>query len=291
MKKNTLLYIIITILLIIIAVGVTYIIMDNKNEEEVLEPNDKEEDNNKEEKEEPTIEDGITLKDTYQEGNNIIQEYEIILNNKKNNLQITYTYKYEIDSLTHVINGIMKNTNLYDMYLRDNINNKNYTKEELFNITKLNDEFNETNFKIIKETDNKSYLLIQTEQEELFDTSELYVYNDELELISKNVISIEESPDTIAHDGFIIDEFAGNIPCEYQGSSPLYERTFKKVSEDIEDNQYVKIVENKIYFLFPKLNKDLDGGILEERIYTIHNNKLEYTVNNTYKFNGVCQQI
>ena len=112
--------------------------MDNKTEKEVIEANDKEEDNNKEEKEEPTIDDGITLKDTYQEGNNIIQEYEIILNNKKNNLQITYTYKYEIDSLTHVINGIMKNTNLYDMYLRDNINNKNYTKED-FNSQNLND--------------------------------------------------------------------------------------------------------------------------------------------------------
>ena len=92
MKKNTILYIIITILLIVIAVGTTYIIMDNKNNEEEVEPNNNQEENNNKE-EEPVLKDSVTLKNTYQEGNNIIQEYEIILNSKVNNVTVKYNYQ------------------------------------------------------------------------------------------------------------------------------------------------------------------------------------------------------
>ena len=257
------------------------------NEKEVVEPS-----NNDNSQEEQVLKDSITLKDTYQEGNNIIQEYEIILNNKKNNLQITYTYKYEIDSLTHVINGIMKNTNLYDMYLRDNINNKNYTKEELFNITKLNDEFNETNFKIIKGTDNKSYLSIFADNPY---TAFLYIFNDQLNIVSDGIESTNWY-DSDNGDGFVITSFV-NIPVLENQENIWYEDTYNTNNNNI----YVKVENNKIYYLTPNisyyeeyLNHVYDENYeveVEERVYTINNNKLTYEVINTYQVLEVSNGI
>ncbi len=220
----------------------------------------------------------------------------MILNNKVNNLTITYTYQsgevYNND--IHEITGTFNNTEIVRRgYI--NINQIEYTKENTFNISNINNIFDESNFTIIKGTDNKSYLLVQNVAVDAldgFNTSSLYIYNDELELISKNIITAEESPDYTSHDGFIIDNFIGNIPCDYVNSSPLYDRTFKIIDDtNVETEQYTKIENNQIYFLFPKINENYSGGIIEERVYIINNNKLEYTVVNTYEFNGVCQQI
>ena len=213
-----------------------------------------------------------------------------------NNITIKYnhenTFVYTADA--HAITGVFNNKDIIKNYYVNTSYQVNtfgeYTKENTFNVSSINQLFNEDNFIIIKGTDNKSYLLVQTinNMADNFNTSNLYVYNDELELISENLITEEESPDYSSHDGFIIDNFIGNIPCDYVGNSPLYERTFKVVDNANEiDKQYTKIENNQIYFLFPKIN----DGILEERVYTINNNKLEYTIINTYKFNSVCQEI
>ena len=282
------------ILVVVIACGITYMIATNNNKTETKEePNNN--DNNEQDGEEPVLEDGVTLKDTYEENNTIIQEYEIILNNKINDFEITYTYLADeaYNNDIHEITGSLNNTEIVKRgYI--NVNQTEYTKENTFNISNINSIFDEINFTIIKGTDNKSYLLVQTVAVDAldgFNTSSLYVYNDELELISKNIITAEESPDYTSHDGFIIDNFIGNIPCDYVGNSPLYDRTFKVIDSNTETSQYTKIENNQIYFLFPKINENYDGGILEERVYTINNDKLEYTVINTYEFNSVCQQI
>lgn len=54
---------------------------------------------------------------------------------------------------------------------------------------------------------------------------------------------------------------------------------------------------DKIYFLAPILEQDFAAsaalgnyGTLEERVYTIANDKLEYQVLNSYKITEVCQQ-
>ena len=283
------------ILIVVIACSITYIVATNNNKTETKEePNNNQEENNN--KDEQVLKDSVTLKNTYQEGNNIIQEYEIILNNKVNNITIKYTHEntfvYTADA--HAITGVFNNKDIIKNYYVNTSYQVNtfgeYTKENTFNVSSINQLFNEDNFIIIKGTDNKSYLLVQTinNMADNFNTSNLYVYNDELELISRNMITEEESPDYTSYDGFIIDNFIGNIPCDYVGNSPLYERTFKVVDNANEiDKQYTKIENNQIYFLFPKIN----DGILEERVYTINNNKLEYTIINTYKFNSVCQEI
>ena len=281
--------VLVIILIVVIACSITYIVATNNNKTETKEePNNNQEENNNED--EQVLKDSVTLKNTYQEGNNIIQEYEVILNNKVNNVIVKYNYQSDAayNNDIHEIIGTFNNTEIVRRgYI--NINQIEYTKENTFNISNINNIFDEGNFTIIKGTDNKNYLLVQIVAVDALDgwhTSSLYVYNDEL--ISKNIITAEESPDYTSHDGFIIDNFIGNIPCDYVGNSPLYERTFKVVDDtNVETEQYTKIENNQIYFLFPKIN----DGILEERVYTINNNKLEYTIINTYKFNSVCQEI
>mgnify|MGYP001090121214 CR=1 FL=1 len=177
----------------------------------------------------------------------------------------------------------------------------NKTYDYNFSIDKIKNDFNEKNFIIIKGTDNKSYLLVTTDFNLSLNNSILLVFNDNLELISKNLIPENESPVVQAIDGFVINEYSGNTPCRYSGNNPEYTATFKNYStyNPTRDSlQFVKILDNKIYFLYPKLNfkgsflvNEEDYGFMEERVYTINTNKLEYNVINTYKITEVCQKF
>ena len=282
-------YIYLVLALIVLAMivsSIIFIVTLNNQNKQTMEA----EENNQSNNEEVTLEDSIKLNRTYKLDDLIIEEFTITLNNKISTFKIEYQYNHEEDDNYLIINGNFKEDQLITLaYTKDE--ESNYTKEDIFTTENIETNFNEDNFSIIKGTDNKSYLLIQTRTDNSFDSSELYVYNDELKLISANIITAEESPDYFSHNGFIIDNFYGNIPCEFNNSNPLYKRTLKKVNEFSSDYQYVKIENNKIYFLYPKIKEDLSSGILEERIYTINNNNLEYETGNTYTFNSVCQQI
>ena len=254
--------------------------MDNKTEKEVIEPNDKEEDNNKEE---ATIEDGITLKDTYQEGNNIIQEYEIILNDKKNTINISYTASTCRDD-TICISG---NYNNYEFYY-DEIYNENNS----FTIETINQSFNENNFNIIKGTDNKNYLLVFADNPY---TAFIYIFNDQLNIVNDGIESANWY-DSDNGDGFVITSFV-NIPVLENQENIWYEDTYNTNNNNI----YVKVENNKIYYLTPNisyyeeyLNHVYDENYkveVEERVYTINNNKLTYEVINTYQVLEVSNGI
>ncbi len=143
---------------------------------------------------------------------------------------------------------------------------------------------NEDNFKIIKGTDNKNYIIIVHDNyNNAFvsgTSNEMLVLNDELELVSKEFMIESLSPDYATHNGFILDDYIGNIPCKVEGK------------EFYKNNKYVKIENNEIHFLFPKMDNNSSlPEYLEERVYTINNNKLEYKVINTYKVVDVCQQL
>ena len=191
------------ILIVVIACSITYIVATNNNKTETKEePNNNQEENNNED--EQVLKDSVTLKNTYQEGNNIIQEYEVILNNKVNNVIVKYNYQSDeaYNNDIHEITGTINNTEIVKRrYI--NINETEYTKENTFNTSNINNIFNEDNFNIIKGTDNKNYLLVQTVAINAlsgFNTSNLYVYNDELELISRNMITEEENTDDTSYD-------------------------------------------------------------------------------------------
>lgn len=288
-------YIIITILLIVIAIGATYIIMDHKKDNNVTENNNQENNtqnnpSNKTDKNEETKkEDKVAFKSIKEIDNTIVEEFEITLNGKTKSFKIKYILEEEKELGNNyvLITGTFNNDKIY------------YSENDShsFKLNEIKEKINEDNFKFIKGSDNKSYLLVQTSYDgmDVFDTSELYVYNDELELISKNLLG-DKSPDYDIHHGFIIDSFSGNIPCGFENNSnPLYSRTFKNVNLDVDghtyDKQYIKIEDNKIYYQVPQIDPNDFTGYIEERVYTINNNKFEYKVIKTIKITEVCQQI
>ncbi len=296
MKKETIMYIVITLLLVIIGVGVTYIIMNKKNNNNTN-IKDQNKDNKEENNNDNQISDGVKFKSINREDDKIVETFEVILNGKKKDFAITY--KYEKDNLYFdgQINEITGYVNSYGInsfeYSTSEYPNFSWNSEATLN--KIKSEFAEDNFIIFKAEDNKNYLLVQSVNicaGGCFDASDLYVYNDELELISKNIVALTYEP-TETIDAFIIDSFNYNIPCEFNGQNPLYPNTFKNIQPSITINEgkFTKIEGDKIYFLAPILNDNLTGGILEERIYTIKDSKLSYTVNKTYQITGICQQI
>ena len=254
MKKNTIFYIIITILLIIIAVGITYIIMDNKNGEKIPETNNKEENNNEEE---TVLKDGVTLKDTYQKNDSIIQEYEMILNNQQQSFNINF--------------NILEQTGYFE--IEASINNKQVFK--IMNdfestsdnyIEYISNYFNENNFYIVTGKDNKNYLVVLS----YFlppaggpGLNYLVFNNDwnfigQLDVIKQGQSLVLENED-IFYENKIVTGLLNNYPEEQIRS---------------------KIENNKIYNLY---YDGCEEGMMEERIYSINNNKLEYTVINEYK--------
>lgn len=290
-------YIIITILLIIIAIGGTYIFMDYKNNQisqENSNTNNNNQPNNKEQenKEDEVLEDNVKLLSTRAKNDKIIQEYEVTLNGKIKTLELEFSY-YKDDTFEvaeYIVTGTFNQNNIiYSNVIRDKYEEQDgeikiiqtRNKEEIFNINIIKNNINENNFQIIKGEDNKSYLLLYPYTKEIdfpINPTVILLFNDELKLISENLISKNESPDYIVRNGFTDNEYTGNIPCE--------------VEKSYNEFKYAKIENNKIYFLYPKLNRDdLSEGILEERIYTINNNKLNHKINNTYKITSICQKI
>ena len=285
MKKNTILYIIITILLIIIAVGITYIIMNNQNNEEITEPSNN--DNNQEENnnnEEPTLEDNITLKNTTMNNDTIIEEYEIILNGKKSNININYTY----DECRENLICISGNYNNYEFYYDEIWKNDS---DNSFTIQAIDQSFNENNFEIIRGDDNKNYLLIFANSPY---TALLYVFNDQLNIVNDGI----ESPNWYEGDngdGFVLYSFV-NMPILENKQDIWYDDVYGIG----EDNIYIKVENNKIYYLTPNIsyydayinNNNENYEIkLEERVYTINNNKFTYEVINTYNIKEVVNGI
>lgn len=263
MKKNTVLYIIITILLIIIAIGITYIIMDNKNKEEIVEPSDndkKEETPNKEE--DPVKEDGVTLKNSIKNNDTITQEYEIILNGKEQNIKIIFTYDEN-----NGIKGVLNNNILY-LEMDTTPIDKN-----MFSTVKINKEFNEKNFNLIKGKDNKNYLLIATKEINPSGIKMNYeIFNEQLDKINEASIPFHTSTQCIYDLNNIELE---NEMIEIYNLDPGKECNY--IRGKVENNQ----IESLFY----------DCDTIEHRIYTINENKVEYITLEIFKDITIAGQV
>lgn len=191
-KTEKYIYIVLGIILVVvIACGITYMIAINNNKTETKE---EENNNNETTEQEPTIEDGITLKNTYQSDDEMIQEYEVVLNGKEQNMNIIYTQ--EKDELgIETITGSLGNETVYlDMYDTPN-------EETAFNINRINQNFNEQNFQIIKGSDNKSYLVIASMLNYPTGIRMNYeIYNDNLNKLNQESIPLYTSMQCISNN-------------------------------------------------------------------------------------------
>ena len=244
-------------------------------------------DTNKDNSANEQLDDKVKLVDTKKENDKIVQEYEIVLNGKKNTMNLEFNYNEYEDHIMfrtdREIDGNYKDYNFYSSYV-ESINE--FTEE------KVNEDFNENNFYIIRGEDQKNYLLILDDvATDYGDNLNGYLFNDKLELITKN---LNNSPYNVSNPNAFNILMADNVPCKFASDvDPLYKKAFNRKTF-AQDGFFMKIENNKIYYLIPIFDENslaTDTGILEERVYTIKDNKLSYEVINTYQITGICQKI
>ncbi len=285
--KQTVLTIIIIILVALIASGTTYLIMINKNDNKVNETT-----NNTSKEQDNKVEDGVKLISTKKSNDTIIQKYQVVLNGKEKELELKY-YCEDV------------NKEMPFMHLVGKINNRDYIKYEawyddeqdfnnIFSEENIDKQVNSNNFYLIKGTDNKNYLGFIGYKDTY---NLLYIFNDNLELITNNILSYNGYmfSDNGTQDAFIITRTELIVTEVAEKNNISYGNTFNLKDVDSELSYYVKIVDNKIYNLVSLFNEDIidgsENGKLEERVYTINNNKLEYEVINTYTITKTINMI
>lgn len=260
-KRNSVLVLLLIIAAVaILSSGITYLVMKGHDQNEESDRTDKK------------LVDGINFLTITDQKDKIVESFEITLNGKTKTFEAEFSHEldnsYEVEE--NIIKGNFNKATLYERVKRDGT----FTKEEIKN------NFNEKNFQIIGGVDGKKYLLVESMNNlnNGQNTSTLLVYNDELELISDDLILQSERSDYDQFKGFVVDGFFYDSPCDTE-QIPLYSNKFTKVEND------------KIYFLLPKLTINTDyEGILEERVYTIKDDKLQYSLVATHKISKMCQQ-
>lgn len=279
-------YLVVGLVLVGVAVGIGVYAMASSNKQEGT----KEENDNNTIKEN-VLEDGITLKDTKIDGDSIIQEYLIVLNGKENYIQVEFRYNLSVEY--YLIGNINLETvtgifNDYEFYFYETFSDEDIFKDSIFNIEVLTNKFNENNFKIISGQDDKNYLLIITYNHYSMipsnsEAASLYIFNDDLEIVtselndysgcSNNKMTISSGITT-----YILED----------DLYPWYDDEFNICLGNSYCRINVKIANNHIYYLMPTIDYSLENGygILEERVYTIYDNELEYEVINTYTIIG-----
>lgn len=289
MKKNWS-YIVIVILVAVIAAMGTYIVMKEKPSNKPDTGNNSSENGSSSENNAKT---GVELVSTTESGENIIQTFNAYMNGKNVPLQFMYSYKTDIDEDNLKMEQVEGTMNNIRTYFHEETMKSTSKKGSMLNKTVIDSDFSTKNFIIIKGTDNKDYLLIVTHMYDLGvgDDDLMYVFNDNLELIKPTDIAA-----TCHDDSFVVYSRMTNIKVE---ENPWYSNEFNidtSKSDFRTSSIKVKVESNQIYYLMPILKfadaTDNDMGTLEERIYTINNNKLTYKTIKTYKITdaagGAC---
>lgn len=281
-------YILITILLMIASSGATYIILNNKyNKQSINEPSqnnkDKTNENDKSntdiDNENNVNKDSVKLVATKNNNGKITESFEIILNGKKNTFTIDFSYEIDntLDVPGHILKGVYNNEELYYSCIF-----KDITKSEYFNINKIREYFNESNFVIIKGTDNKNYLalVVNGNKNDVL----MYLYDEDMQLITDaNLSEANSSMQRGGTNAFVVSNFYNSVSKLEEDKEVWYKNTFNfQYNTEYLPNINVKIEDNKIHYLVSLRDSETNTGELEERVYTINNNKLEYKTINKY---------
>ena len=216
-------------------------------------PKEENESNNDE-----TSEDYVKLVNTREEDNEIIQEYEMVLNGEKQEFEIAFEINegegyWDIDST-------LGDSYLFAVWY--------YTAPTDNYVDFIAQYFNENSFIIFPGTDGINYLIIQSYSEPPAGGPgvQYYIFNQSL-------------------------NFIGYLDVIYQGQSVVLEdeRIWYPNNlfiDSLKDEKQIrsKIEGDKIYNLYYTCEAVGDGlqQNLEERVYTINHDKLEYEVINIY---------
>lgn len=233
------------------------------------------------------------------EESTITQKYKAYINGKELDMEVVYSYKIDnIDpelnegySRLETVEGKLNGTLLYKNEKKTNSESQ---KAELFETTKIDKVYNGDYFKVVRGTDGKDYIAIATHFYDIdYDHQQanyLYILNDELEIINRQF----KDPSNCSREAEVMMIHPGAVGL-LTDMKIWYNNQF---SYDNHRKNYtsLKIEDDKIYYLYHDIKTDSDGnyGAIEERMYTINNDKLEYTTLKTYRaesmYGDICSQ-
>lgn len=197
------------------------------------------------------VEDYVKLVNTKENGNQIIQEYEMVLNGEKKEFDITFEINEGVGYWD--IESTLGDSYLFSVWY-DTIPPNSY-------VDFIARYFNENNFIIFPGIDGINYLIVQ-----------------DYSLPPAGGVGIKYN---IFNQNW---DYIGYLNVVYQGQSVVLENESVWYSNNFyidtldDDNKIRSEIEgNKIYNLYYTCD------YMEERVYTINNNKLEYKVINQYE--------
>lgn len=239
-------------------------------------------------------ENNVTLVSTEEIDGSFVQTYNIVMNGKEKTLEVEFLYRDNQDLKEQSLTGEFSGATVYAYY-------DNYEDEaDGFDENMIASSFNENNFSFISGVNGESYLIIYTNiyDDGTGEEDKLFILNDDLEFVSNDLVDYAGSSDT---KGMTIMSTYTGYTLE-NDEYPWYNDSFNACTTPSNCYIDVKIEDNQIYYLVPVLNtvseeaneddeedneEATDYGELEERVYRINNNKLEYEVIQRYKITGV----
>lgn len=217
------------------------------------------------------IENKVTFRSIKKKKDKIIEAFDVTING------ITEIFKVEFSKEASGSNAAIRGKVQDKTFYYDNLGMSDEEIETKFTEENLKKNFTESNFHFIEGEDGKSYLLVtaqnKTSEKE---ASYMYLLNDKMDILEGDL-----SYDSLNKTDYmtIYDESVSFKSTELKG----YEDKLG-ICEENSCLINISLEESKIYYIkaFPKCSKD-DSGYLEERVYTIRENKLNYTIKNRYK--------
>lgn len=226
----------------------------------------------------------------------ITQTYKANINAKEISIDVIYTYEnIPLSEEEKVQEGFSREERitgkLGDIVLFESFERTNNTSQraQSFDTQKIDKEYNLNYFKVIRGTDGKDYLAIATHIHDGAHQSNvnyLYVFDDEMKVISNvfddKLTCSKEKTTFMIHPGsvgiVVSDDAWYENQFKYDNSGRLFTS--------------LRVEDNKIYYLLHNVAISSSGefGTLEERIYTINANKLEYETVRSYKATSIFGQ-
>ena len=239
----------------------------------------------------------VSLVSTQENDGSFVQTYQIIINGLERTFEVEFLFRDNEDLKQQSLTGEYSGATLYAYY-------EEYEDEPTkYDGNMIASSFNENNFSFIQGQDGESYLLIYTNiyPDAAGEEDKLYILNEDLEFVDNDLVDYSGSSETqgmtimSTYTGYMLEDD------EY----PWYTDSFNACSTPSYCYIDIKIEDNKIYYLVPVLNivdegtdeendeenNNIDYGELEERVYTIHDGKLEYEVIQRYKIIGIAGQV
>ncbi len=225
--------------------------------------------------------DDIKLESILETESGIVETYKITINGLEKELSLTFTKEIDEENKVWSIKANYKD-NLVYYYMESFIDEENI---ETYNKNMIKNSFNESNFKFIKGKDDKNYLIIISNiGNNLAGREEkMYILNQDLEFVNNDLLDYAGNSNTYGMS--IMSTYTSYKLGEV--TYPWYTDVFKICNNMSDCYINVKLENNKIYYLVPDKNYEN----LEERVYTLNNNKLSYEIINTYKIYDIYGQV